>query len=105
MALPFPTMEYDAPGTVASTTTIGDLTNSQVTSTSSTLNITSGGGAALEINTKVEVKTNALKLNSSGIEADSGGLKISNIRGVAHGLGVGVMHFNTSTNEITYSTN
>ena len=64
-----------------------------------------GGGAALEINTKVEVKTNALKLNSSGIEADSGGLKISNIRGVAHGLGVGVMHFNTSTNEITYSTN
>ena len=30
---------------------------------------------------------------------------INPIRGVAHGLGVGVMKYNSSTHEVTYSTN
>lgn len=94
----------DPPDDVEDDPTLSDISDSQITSTSSTLNITSGGGAELEINTKVEVKTNALKLNSSGMEADSGGLDITNIPGADLTLGIGVLKYTPATNVIQYST-
>lgn len=94
----------DPPDDVEEDPTLAGISDSQITSTSSALNITSGGTAELEVNTKVEVKTNVLKLNSSGMEADSGGLDITNIGGAALALGIGVLKFNTGTNLIQYST-
>ena len=94
----------DPPDDVEEDPTLAGISDSQITSTSSALNITSGGTAELEVNTKVEVKTNVLKLNSSGMEADSGGLDITNIGGADLSLGIGVLKFNTGTNLIQYST-
>ena len=49
---------------------------------------------------------NSITLNGSGtaITANQAGLFVAPIRGVAHGLGVGVLKYDTTTFEITYST-
>jgi hypothetical protein len=94
----------DPPDDVEDDPTLAGISDSQITSTSSTLNITSGGTAELEVNTKVEVKTNALKLNSSGMEADSGGLDVTNIPGADLSLGIGVLKYTPATNVLQYST-
>jgi hypothetical protein len=48
----------------------------------------------------------SITLNASGtaITANQAGLFVAPIRGVAHGLGVGVLKYDPSTKEITYST-
>jgi hypothetical protein len=49
---------------------------------------------------------NSITLNGTGtaITANQAGLFVAPIRGVAHGLGVGVLKYDTTTFEITYST-
>ena len=49
---------------------------------------------------------NSITLNGSGtaITANQAGLFVAPIRGVAHGLGVGVLKYDPTTKEITYST-
>jgi hypothetical protein len=81
------------------------LSNNKIILGDNTIGFESGGGAILEVNTTIEAVAGAIKLNASGLQAHSSGLFCTNIRGVAHGLGAGVMHYNTGTNEITYSTN
>jgi hypothetical protein len=97
--LPFESMDYSEASSVEG------LSNNKITLGTNTINLTSGGGAILEVNTTIEAVAGAIKLNASGLQAHSSGLFCANVRGVAHGLGVGVMHYNTGTNEITYSTN
>lgn len=99
MALPYQSFDYHEPSA-----TLSELTSEQVTSDSDSVTLTSPSGGSLEINSTVEVKAGVLKLNASGMEATTN-FKVANIQGVAHGLGVGVLHYNTSTNVITYSTN
>jgi hypothetical protein len=49
---------------------------------------------------------NSITLNGSGtaITANQAGLFVAPIRGVALGLGVGVMYYDATTKEIQYST-
>jgi hypothetical protein len=49
---------------------------------------------------------NSITLNGTGtaITANQAGLFVAPIRGVAHGIGVGVLKYDTTTFEITYST-
>jgi len=99
MALPFQSFDYHEPSA-----TLSELTSEQVTADDDSVTLTSPSGGSLEINTAVEVKTGVLKLNAAGMEATTN-FKVSNIQGSAHGLGVGVLHYNTGTSVITYSTN
>lgn len=51
---------------------------------------------------------NSIVINASGVELSpngASGLYVNPIRGFAHGLGQGVLHYNSATCEITYSTN
>lgn len=51
---------------------------------------------------------NSIVINASGVELSpngTSGLYVNPIRGFAHGLGEGVLHYNSATCEITYSTN
>ena len=85
-------------------TTMDTLTSDAITTTAENrIDIT--GGVNLRIGSVSEAISGAVKLNASGLQAHSSGLFCANVRGVAHGLGAGVMHYNTGTNEITYSTN
>ena len=97
--IPYETMNYEE------SLTVEGLSNDKITLGTDTITLTSGGGASLEVGTTIEALSGAIKLNSSGLQAHSSGLFCTNIRGIAHGLGAGVMHYNTGTNEITYSTN
>jgi len=97
--IPFESMDH------SETISVEGLSDNKITLGTNTINLTSGGGAILEVNTTIEAVAGAIKLNASGIEAHSSGLFCSNVRGVAHGIGAGIMHYNTGTNEITYSTN
>ena len=51
-------------------------------------------------------QTNSIILNASGanLASDSQSLYVKPIRGVSHGQPVGVMHYDPSSGEITYST-
>ena len=97
--LPFESMDYSEASRVEG------LSNNKITLGTNTIKLNSSGGAILEVNTTIEAVAGAVKLNASGLQAHSSGLFCANVRGVAHGLGAGVMHYNTGTNEITYSTN
>tara|TARA_E500000305_G_scaffold59891_1_gene47815 strand:- start:929 stop:1600 length:672 start_codon:yes stop_codon:yes gene_type:complete len=94
----------DPPDDVEEDPTLAGISDSQITSTSSTLNITSGGTAQIEVNTTVEIKNKKLQLSSSGIQADSGGLDITNIGGATLALGIGVMAYAPITGVVSYST-
>ena len=87
----------------AVTQTIGDLTSNTVSVPSGVFTVTNGS-------TKLEVKSTQVKVTgdlviSGELKPPTNSFKVKDIRGVAHGLGVGVLHYNTSTKEITYSTN
>ena len=87
----------------AVTQTIGDLTSNTVSVPSGVFTVTNGS-------TKLEVKSTQVKVTgdlviTNHLKPPSNSFKVKDIRGVAHGLGVGVLHYNTSTKEITYSTN
>jgi len=56
---------------------------------------------------KTSQHANSILLNATGAELNSNGTSrfyVAPIRGVAHGIGVGVMKYDTVTKEITYST-
>jgi|TARA_S200002703_G_scaffold131934_2_gene119611 hypothetical protein len=97
--IPFESMDY------SETLSVEGISDNKIELGTNTITMTSGGGAILEVNTTIEAVAGAVKLNASGLQAHSSGLFCANVRGVAHGLGAGVMHYNTGTNEITYSTN
>ena len=87
----------------AVTQTIGSLTSDTVSVPSGVFTVTNGS-------TKLEVKSTQVKVTgdlviSGELKPPTNSFKVKDIRGVAHGLGVGVLHYNTSTKEITYSTN
>ena len=87
----------------AVTQTIGSLTSNTVSVPSGVFTVTNGS-------TKLEVKSTQVKVTgdlviSGELKPPTNSFKVKDIRGVAHGLGVGVLHYNTSTKEITYSTN
>ena len=51
---------------------------------------------------------NSIVLNATGLDLNTDGINrffVKPVRGVAHGLGVGVMKYDPTTGEITYSTN
>ena len=83
--IPFESMDY------SEALSVEGISDNKILLGTNTIGFESGGGAILEVNTT--------------LQAHSSGLFCANVRGVAHGLGVGVMHYNTGTNEITYSTN
>ena len=90
-------------GAEAVTQTIGDLTSNTVSVPSGVFTVTNGSTKLEVKSTKVEV-TGDLVI-SGELKPPTNSFKVKDIRGVAHGLGVGVLHYNTSTKEITYSTN
>jgi hypothetical protein len=70
---------------------------------------TSQGASAIAIGNqagKTSQTAGSIVLNASGtaLNGNQAGLFIRPIRGVARGLGVGVLHYDTSTFEVTYST-
>jgi len=66
---------------------------------SSAVAIGAGAGSANQDNNSIIINASGNDLNSTG----SNGLFIKPVRGVAHGLGVGVLHYDPTTGEITYS--
>ncbi|MFT5829075.1 MAG: hypothetical protein ACI9AB_002044 [Urechidicola sp.] len=63
--------------------------------------IGAGAGNTAQHDNSIIINASGNNLNSSG----SDGLFIKPIRGVPHGLGEGVLHYDPTTGEITYSTN
>jgi len=58
---------------------------------------------------KVSAPANSITLNATGdsgmdYSGSTAAFKVAPIRGVAHGIGSGILHYNTTTKEITYST-
>lgn len=84
---------------------------------SNTVAIGTGAGQTNQGSTSVAIGQNAgrnnqhansIVINASGLDTNTDGTNrtfIRPIRGVAHGLGVGVLRYDTTTFEITYSTN
>lgn len=83
--------------------TLSSMSNSQMSATTTTVNFTSTQAGQLEVNDKVEAKSAAVKMNVDGMEATTN-MKVTNIVSAALGVGIGVLHYNTSTNEIRMST-
>lgn len=100
MVLPYESMDYvDEPVTQ----TIGDLTEDTVSVPSGVFTVTNGTTKLEVKSTKVEV-TGDLVITGE-LKPPTNSFKVKDIRGVAHGLGTGVLHYNPTTKEITYSTN
>jgi len=99
MALPYESMNYIDE---AESQTIGSISDNTLSVPSGVFTITNGSTKLEVKSTKVEV-TGDLVI-SGELKPPSNSFKVKDIRGVAHGLGVGVLHYNTSTKEITYST-
>lgn len=100
MALPYESMNYIDE---AESQTIGDLTSDTVSVPSGVFTVTNGSTKLEVKSTKVEV-TGDLVI-SGELKPPTNSFKVKNIRGLGHGLGVGVLHYNTVSKEITYSTN
>jgi len=109
-------------------TFIGDISfGGDIKFTDLSASITFGSGDAVRLGSGAGVKSiglnsitigklagdpvihdNSIVINSSGVATGSTGvnqLHVRPIRGVAHALGVGVLHYDVGTFEITYSTN
>ena len=83
--------------------TLSSLTSNMVTLPSSVFTVTNGS-TVFEVKSDRIKHTGNLEITGS-LTAPSGGLVVSGIRGIAHNIGAGLMHFNTGTGEISYSTN
>ncbi len=83
--------------------TLSSMSSSQMSATTTTVNFTSDQGGQLEVNDKVEAKAAAVKMNADGMEATTN-MKVTNIASAALGVGINVLHYNTSTKEIKMST-
>ena len=100
MALPYESMNYIDE---AESQTIGSISDNTLSVPSGVFTITNG-------DTKLEVKSTQVKVTgdlviTNHLKPPSNSFKVKDIRGVAHGLGIGVLHYNSGTKEITYSTN